>query len=140
MMNTKDTLNACKDINGWEVTASFAVGGFEWLAFSEKQQGRMIIISSQRTTLVDCESGGIEDCDIVFDEQQLIAYCDRLSDEQLHIAGQFGGSLPDSARTGEKVIIQTNDKHIMQIYFVTADNLKTQIYLNLEVAHDTDLV
>ena len=28
MMNTKDTLNACKDINGWEVTASFAVGGY----------------------------------------------------------------------------------------------------------------
>ncbi|MBQ2580243.1 MAG: hypothetical protein II574_01295, partial [Ruminococcus sp.] len=107
MMMPSDTRDACKGINGWEIAASFSVGGFEWLAFSEKQQGRMIIISSQRTTFVDCESGGIEDCDIVFDEQQLIAHCDRLPDEQLHIAGQFGGNLPDSARTGEKVIIQT---------------------------------
>lgn len=128
MMYTRDTLNACKGINGWEITASFAVGGFEWLAFSEKQQGKMIIISSQRTTLVDCDSGQIEDCDIAFDEKELIAYCDRLADEQLHLAGQFGGSLPDSTDAGERIDIATNDKHIMQIHFTDADNRKTLIY------------
>lgn len=28
MMYTKDTLNVCKDINGWEIAVSFAVGGY----------------------------------------------------------------------------------------------------------------
>jgi len=128
MMMPRDTRKACEDISGWQLAASFSVGGFEWLAFSEKQQGKMMIISSQRTTVVDCENGQITDCETVFDEQELTAYCDLLSDEELHLSGQFGGELPHSAPSGEKVTVRTNDKHIMQIFFTAADDRTTQIY------------
>ncbi|MCR5478976.1 MAG: hypothetical protein K6F27_03835 [Ruminococcus sp.] len=128
MMYTRDTLKACEGINGWEIAASFAVGGFEWLAFSKQHSGKMIIISSQRTTLVDCDSGLFEDCDIAFDENELIAYCDKLADEELELAGQYGGSLPTSTDAGERVDIASNEEHIMQIRFTDAQKCTTLIY------------
>ena len=61
-------------------------------SFSKNQPGNMIVISSQRTTIIDCNNGEIKDCNIVFDENELIAYCDKLPDEELCIAGQYGGT------------------------------------------------
>ncbi|MBO4524117.1 MAG: hypothetical protein J5723_05470 [Ruminococcus sp.] len=132
MMTSIDTLNACKSIKGWEVTATFSVGGFEWLAFSKERHGKMIIISSQRTTIVDCNNGAIDDCEIILDEKELIAYCDRLPDEELYIAGQFGGSLPQKTDNGEKVTVKVDDNHIMHIYFTAGFLNKTLIYYNYE--------
>ena len=132
MMSSKDIYDACKKINDWEITAHFSVGGFEWLAFSKEHRGKMIIISSQRTTIVDCDNGTIEDCDIIFDETELIAYCDRLPDEDLHLAGQYGGSIPHTSDKGEKVIIETNDKHIMKIYFVSSPRDSQLIYYSYD--------
>lgn len=128
MMYSKDIYNACKEIKNWEVTAQFSVGGFEWLAFSKEQHGKMIVISSQETTIVDCNNGKIEECEIVYDEQELVAYCERLSNEELCIVGQFGGKLPDTTVRGEKVIVRTNDEHIMKIFFASSLFDKTLIY------------
>lgn len=33
MMYTRDTLKACEGINGWEIAASFAVGGYFVLSY-----------------------------------------------------------------------------------------------------------
>ena len=46
----------------------------------------MIIISSQKTTILDCDNGKIENCMIDYDEEELIAICDKLPDEQILIA------------------------------------------------------
>ena len=56
----------------------------------------MIIISSQKTTILDCDNGKIENCMIDYDEEELIAICDKLPDEQILIAGEYGGNLPDT--------------------------------------------
>ena len=128
MMSSTDVYNACKDIKNWEITANFSVGGFEWLAFSKEQHGKMIIISAQRTTIVDCNNGNIEDCNIAFDENELIAYCDKLSDEELSIVGEYGGSIPHTTSKGEKIIIKTSDEHIMKIYFVNGLLSRKLIY------------
>lgn len=118
MMTSLDTYQACKALKHWEITANFSVGGFEWLAFSKREPGRMIVIFAQRTTLVNCDTGENEDCAIAFDETELIAYCDRLPDEELSIAGAFGGQLPHETAAGERVTVETNDAHIMKVHFV----------------------
>ena len=128
MMSSTDVYNACNSIKNWSVTASFSVGGFEWLAFSKESRGKMIVISSQRTTVVDCNTGTVEDCGIVFDEKELLAYCDRLPDEELHIAGQYGGRLPLVSAKGESVVVRTNDAHMMKIHFVSGLFQRKLIY------------
>lgn len=128
MMTSIDTFNACQKIRGWIVSANFSVGGFEWLAFSKEQPEKMIIISSQRNTIVNCSNGIIEDCNIVFDEKELVAFCDKLKDEELCIAGQYGGTLPQMSGKGEKVDIHTTDNHIMRIVFIRNWHDKTLIY------------
>lgn len=66
---------------------------------------KMICISSQKTTIVNCDSGKVEDCIVDYDEQERIAICDRLQNEQIEITGQFGGDLPLVSGKGEKVVI-----------------------------------
>lgn len=103
MMNYADCMEAYKNIDGWQVITSFSVGGFEWLGFSKEQPNKMICISSQKTTIVNCDSGEVEDCIVDYDEQERIAICDRLQNEQMEITGQFGGDLPLVSAKGEKV-------------------------------------
>ena len=128
MMSSIDVRDACNSIKNWSVTAAFSVGGFEWLAFSKESRGKMIVISAQRTTIVDCNTGIAEDCNIVFDEQELLAYCDRLPDEALHLAGQYGGKLPHVSAKGESVVVKTNDAHRMKIVFVSGFFHRKLIY------------
>lgn len=90
MMNIMECFEAYQKIEGWKVIADFSVGGFEWLGFSKKMPNKLICISSQKTTLVDCENGKIESCDAVYDEEELLAICEQLPDEQIAIAGQYG--------------------------------------------------
>lgn len=56
-----------------EIGNKFSVGGFEWLGFSKEISNKMIIISSQKTTILDCNNGKIENCMIDYDEDELIA-------------------------------------------------------------------
>lgn len=128
MMTSTDTFNACQKIKGWKISANFSVGGFEWLAFSKKQPEKMIVISSQRTTIVDCNNGIIEDCNIVFDENELIAYCDKLPNEELCIVGEYGGTLPSLSGKGEKADIIKTNNHIMRILFSINRIDETLIY------------
>ena len=72
------------------------------MGFTKKISNKMIIISSQKTTILDCDNGKIENCMIDYDEEELIAICDKLPDEQILIAGEYGGNLPDTTNKGEK--------------------------------------
>lgn len=128
MMNEIECIEAYKKVNGWELVTSFSVGGFEWLGFSKEKPNKMICISSQKTTILNCDSGEIEECDADYDEQELIAICDLLPKEQITIVGQYGGELPLTSGKGEQVIIQKSKEHIMTITFVAIDGGETIIY------------
>ena len=69
LMNYDESIRACQHIDGWKFVTSFSVGGFEWLGFSKKISNKMIIISSQKTTILDCDNGKIENCMIDYDEE-----------------------------------------------------------------------
>ena len=67
LMNYDESIRACQHIDGWKFVTSFSVGGFEWLGFSKKISNKMIIISSQKTTILDCDNVKIENCMIYYD-------------------------------------------------------------------------
>lgn len=133
MMNDTDCIETFKKIKGWELVSSFSVGGFEWLGFSKEKPNKMICISSQKTTILNCDSGEMGECNIDYDEQELIAICDELPNEQITIAGEYGGELPLTSGKGEQVIIQETKEHIMTITFVSINGEKTIIYYNYSV-------
>lgn len=127
-MTSSDTSDACKTIDGWELVAEFSVGGFEWLGFSKKEPNKMIVISSQKTTILDCDTGKLQNCTVEYDESELIAICDKLPDEMISIAGQFGGALPITTDRGEKVLIHETDDHIMTITFVLGNGKEIKVF------------
>lgn len=129
-MKFDESLKACQNIEGWKFVTSFSVGGFEWLGFSKERPNKMIIISSQKTTILDCNSGELENCSIDYDEEELIAICDQLPNENILISGEYGGTLPKITNNGERVFIQENDEHIMTITFILNNNREIKIYEN----------
>lgn len=129
-MNLDESINACQAIEGWELVTSFSVGGFEWLGFSKENPNKMIIISSQKTTVLDCDNGKLENCTIDYDEEELIAICDKLPNEQILIAGEYGGRLPETTNKGEQVLIQETNEHIMTITFILNYSKEIKVYEN----------
>lgn len=118
-MNYIETMEALKGIAGWEVVTSFSVGGFEWLSFSRKNPPKLLIISAQKTTLVDCDAGEIEDCVAEWDEYALLAYCDKLPDEELEIAGQYGGRLNNTSGQSESVNVEISSNNMVRVLFIS---------------------
>lgn len=130
MMNITECLKAYQKIEGWKVIADFAVGGFEWLGFSKEKPNKLICISSQKTTLVDCEDGKIEECEVVYDDEELLAICEQLPNEQIATAGQYGGKMPTTSGKGEQVVIQETKEYIMTVTFISSQGKETVIYWN----------
>lgn len=130
MMCYEDCVEAYKNIEGWQMVTSFSVGGFEWLGFSKGQPNKMICISSQMTTIVNCDNGKVEECFVDYDEQEFIAICDELPNEQIEIAGQYGGELPLVSGRGEKVTIQQTEDHVMTITFTSSQGKEIVIFKN----------
>lgn len=129
-MTFSESINVCQNIDGWEFVTSFSVGGFEWLGFSKENPNKIIIISSHKTTILDCDNGKLENCMIDYDEEELIAICDKLPDEQILLAGQYGGRLPVTTNKGEQVLIQETNEHIMTITFILNQGKKIKVYEN----------
>ncbi|SDY75887.1 hypothetical protein [Lachnobacterium bovis] len=117
-----ETIETLKSIPGWEFVTSFSVGGFEWLAFSEKCPTKLLIISSQKATIVDVDTGTINDCNVEYDEDELIAYCDTLPDEELQIVGQYGGKLNDFSGLSGKIAVETLDNNMTSVRFISNNN------------------
>ena len=103
-MNSSSDIELYK-IPGWSVVTEFAVGGLEWVGFSKKQLGKLLCISSQYTSLVDCDTGEILECEADFDEKEYIAYSAAFSDEVMDIYGQYGGRTVLQTQAGEEIII-----------------------------------
>lgn len=98
--------------------------------FTYNNSNKMIIISSQKTTILDCDNGKIENCMIDYDEEELIAICDKLPDEQILIAGEYGGNLPDTTNKGERVLIQKTKEYITTITFIPGQSDEIKVYEN----------
>ena len=130
LMTFDESINACKNIYGWEFVTSFSIGGFEWMGFSKESLNKMIIISSQKSTILDCNNGKLENCIIEYDEEELIAICDKLLNEQILIAGQYGGELPETTKQGEQVLIQETSEHIRTVTFIYNKEKKIKIFEN----------
>lgn len=132
MISEKESIEALKKIDGWEIIANFSVGGFEWLGFSKEQPKKLILISSQKTTILNCDDGNLEECEIDYDEDSLIAYCNLLPNELISIAGQYGGSLPLISGKGEHIISNTKE-NVMKITFISAQGKESVIHWNYGV-------
>lgn len=77
---------------GWE-RSTFAVGGLMYVGFSEIQTERLVCISSQGQSLIDCSTGAKVYVGEHYEEGSLLAYSDGLGDEAVRIAGEGGGGL-----------------------------------------------
>ena len=116
-------------MDGWIKTAQFSVGGFLWTGFSKKQTNKLICISSEYISVIDCDTGLVEVCDGDYDEDMYIAMCDYLPGEVIDIYGQYGGNPIHITSKEERVTIHTKEdtygnKMVIRykIYFSTSDS------------------
>ena len=87
---------------GWE-KETFAVGGLTYLGFSNLQTEKLVVISSQRQSVIDCRTWEKIDCEGSCDEENLVACAEPLGDELIPIAGEVGGgaaACPAGGRPG----------------------------------------
>ena len=75
---------------GWE-KETFAVGGLMYLGFSNLQTEKLVVISSQRQSVIDCRTWEKTYCEENYDEEGLAACAEPLGDELIPIAGEGGG-------------------------------------------------
>lgn len=80
------------------------VGGIEYIGFSEIQTEKLICISSQEQSMIDCKTKEIVFGEVNYDEQNLIAVSDMLEDEVIRLAGIGGGGLRYFAPNGDNLI------------------------------------
>lgn len=111
----------------WKLVREVVVGGLEWVGFSKVNTRKLICISSQKTTIIDCFSGEILECNCEYDEEATIAYCDELPDEEISIAGYYGGKLPDSSAQGDNVSIN-KENSITTVLFSSVQGNKSVIF------------
>lgn len=85
---------------GWE-KETFAVGGLMYLGFSAVQTEKLVVISSQRQSIIDCRTWEKVYCTENYDERDLIAGAEPLGDELIPIAGEGGGGLRRLSPAGD---------------------------------------
>lgn len=85
---------------GWE-KETFAVGGLTYLGFSNRQTEKLVVISSQSQSVIDCRTWEKIDCEENYDKENLIACAEPLGDELIPIAGEGGGGLRRFAPPGD---------------------------------------
>lgn len=83
--------------SGWECH-KMAVGGLMYVGFSEVDTEKLICISSQGQSVINCNTMKKSYCTEDYDENNLTACAEELGDEIVKIAGLMGGGL----RTGSK--------------------------------------
>lgn len=102
--NRKRLLNIIKQIpsgvpDGWE-KISFAVGGLMYIGFSNVYTEKLIVISSQGQSVINCRTGVKTYCEENYDEDDLVALAEERGDEVVPIAGEGGGGLRWYSKAG----------------------------------------
>lgn len=135
-MNYKQMHEAMESLNEWKLITSFTVGGFDYLGFSRNNPHKLLIISGQKDTVFDCKDKSITEAVIAIDEKEFVALCDLLPDEEIPIAGSYGGSISHKTKQGERVEIINHDPHVLsgkeliyqKIDFIERNGNRTTIF------------
>ena len=98
------------NIAGWSKVTEFSVGGLMWVGFSKRQPHRLLCISSQYTSLVDCNTADFAECDAECDEESSVALTSCLPDEVVDIYGICGGSPLLHTNAGEEISITKQEE------------------------------
>lgn len=84
---------------GWECH-TLAVGELMYIGFSDVETEKLICISSEAQSVIDCKTMQKTYCDENYDENDLIAWAEGLGDEIIKIAGDMGGGLRKYSKEG----------------------------------------
>ncbi len=108
-VNRKKLLNIIKQIpsgvpDGWEKT-TFAVGGLKYIGFSNVCTEKLIVISSQGQSIINCRTDEKLYCEENYDEDSLIALAEELGDEVIPISGEGGGGLRRYSKGGDTLAL-----------------------------------
>lgn len=103
-------LNILMHITGWTKIAECSVGGLLYVGFSKRWSNKLLCISTQYSTLVDCDNGEITECKVDYDEEAFIAISSDLPNEIVDIYGAHGGKPIHDTSKNEKVIVLRNDE------------------------------
>lgn len=87
---------------GWE-RQTLSVGGLMYVGFSDIHTEKLICISSQGQSVINCKTMQKTFCDENYDEDDLIAYAEELGDEIIRIAGDMGGGLRIGSKEGNSL-------------------------------------
>jgi len=115
-------------LTNWECIKELPVGGLEWIGFSKKYYNKLLCISSQKCTLIDCKTGIIDECDCEYDDLTHIALCSLLPDEVINISGQYGGIISQSTQKNDKVRIEILADNKTTVYFANDSQFETIIF------------
>lgn len=85
--------------DGWQKT-TYAVGGLLYIGFSNICTEKLVVISSQRQSVIDCRTGNKTYGTENYDEDNLVALSEELGDEVIPIAGDSGGGLRRLSKDG----------------------------------------
>lgn len=77
----------------WQRVGTLSVGGLTHVGFSEAKTGKLVCISSQGQSVIDCESLEVQFEEENYDELNLIAISGILDGEMVSLAGISGGGL-----------------------------------------------
>ncbi len=102
---------------GWE-REIFTVGGLMYLGFSAVQTEKLVVISSQGQSVIDCRTGEKTYCTESYDELDLIACAEPLGDEVVPLAGIGGGGLRQYSPAGDILTLAAPDWPIEQVIFM----------------------
>lgn len=126
----KNKVGVIWKMKGWEVTVHKTIGGLEWVGFSEKHPEKLLCISSQKITVLDCRNGDITESKAEYDEKNHVAVCTALPEEEITIAGQYGGKMQHVSIQGDRVLIETSSEHVTTVTFVPASGAGCVIFQN----------
>lgn len=115
-------------LTGWKCVKELSVGGLEWVGFSKEYSNKLLCISSQMSTLIDCKTGNYDECDCEYDELTYTAVCSLLPNEVINISGQYGGGILHSTLENEKVRIEHSTYNQTAVYFTEASQIETIIF------------
>lgn len=88
--------------SGWKCD-TLAVGGLMYVGFSEIHPEKLICISSEGQSVINCETLKKTYCDENFDENDLVSCAEELGDELVRIAGDCGGGLRHYSNDGNSL-------------------------------------
>ena len=119
---------AVDGLTDWEYVKELSVGGLEWVGFSKEYSNKLLCISSQKCTLIDCKTGDFDECDCEHDELTYTALCSLLPNEVINFSGQYGGEILHATLKNDKVRIEHSTGNQTVVYFANDSQFETIIF------------